>query len=265
MLPQHRRENFPGAFGQSIAARLDLPSDAPRAFALFAHCFSCGTDLKAANWTSRELVDRRIAVLRFDFTGIGESEGEFADTNFSTNVADLLAAAEHLRQHYQAPQILIGHSLGGTAVLAAAPRIPESAAVVTIAAPSDTRHLRDVLIRGAPEIVTQGEAVVDVMGHRVRIKKQMLDDLAALNAQGLAADLNRALLIFHSPQDEVVDISHARRLFDAASHPKSFIALDGADHLLIARESDARFVAEMLAAWAPRYLRDVASRRAAAQ
>jgi alpha/beta superfamily hydrolase len=255
MLPQHQRIQFPGAFGNRIAARLDQPASGTLAYALFAHCFTCGKDLKAANWISRELVERRIAVLRFDFSGIGESEGEFADTNFSTNVQDLLAAADFLRTEYQAPQILIGHSLGGTAVLAAAPHIPECVAVATIAAPSDTRQLRDRLASQAPDLGERGEAVVDVMGHRVRIKPQMLADLEQHEVASLAASLNRALLIFHSPNDEVVPILHARRIFDAATHPKSFIALDGADHLLLARESDARFVAEMLATWAHRYLR----------
>ena len=255
MFPRRERIEFPGAFGHRIAARLDRPADTPLAFALFAHCFTCGKDLKAANWISRELVDRRIAVLRFDFTGVGESEGDFAETNFSSNLADLVAAADFLRAHDDAPQILIGHSLGGSAVLAAAPRIPESVAAATIAAPADTHHLRDILAAQAPEIETAGAAVVDVMGHRVRIAKQMLEDLVRQDLEAAIADLGRALLVFHSPDDEVVSIEHARRIFAAARHPKSFISLDGADHLLIAREQDARYVAEMLATWARRYLR----------
>jgi alpha-beta hydrolase superfamily lysophospholipase len=254
VLPQRERVQFAGAFGNRIAARLDQPASGTLAYALFAHCFTCGKDSKAASWISRELVDRRIAVLRFDFSGVGESEGEFADTSFSTNVADLVAAAEFLRQGYRAPQVLIGHSLGGTAALAAAPRIPESVAVATIAAPSDTSHLRNVLASKAPEIMSRGQALVDVMGHHVRISRQMLADLEQQDGANLAAQLGRALLIFHSPADQVVSIEHARRLFEAAKHPKSFVALDGADHLLISRESDARYVAEILATWARRYL-----------
>ncbi|MGD8454562.1 MAG: alpha/beta fold hydrolase [Phycisphaerae bacterium] len=254
MLPQRLRVSFVGAGGQRIAARLDAPAAHTVAYALFAHCFTCGKDLKAANWISRELVDRRIAVLRFDFTGLGESEGDFAETNFSTNVQDLVAAAAFLREQYAAPRILIGHSLGGTAVLAAAPLIPESVAVATIAAPSQTQHLRDLLAGQAPEVLAGGEAVVDVMGHRVRIKRQMLDDLVRHNPAELAANLGRALLVFHSPTDEVVPIEDAERLFAAADHPKSFVALDGADHLLITRETDARYVAAVLATWAQRYL-----------
>lgn len=254
MFPDRKKVRFPGAFGDQIAARLDLPNQSPRAYALFSHCFTCGKDLKAANWITRELVDRRIAVLRFDFTGIGESEGEFAETNFSTNVADLIAAADFLRQQYAPPKLLIGHSLGGSAAIVAASRIPECAAVAAIAAPSNTTHLREILESKAPELEQKGEAHVDVMGNRVRIKRQMLEDLARQNLRSAIADLKRPLLIFHSPVDQVVHINHAARIFDAAQHPKSFVSLDDADHLLVAREADARYVAEVLAAWAGRYL-----------
>ncbi len=255
MSPTRRRVEFQGALGSRIAARLDVPGEPPLACALLAHCFTCGKDLKAAHWISRELVDQRIAVLRFDFTGLGESGGDFAATNFSTNLADLLAAAGYLRREHEAPQILVGHSLGGTAVLCVADRIPECVAVATIAAPSETRHLSDVLLRQAPEILTAGVAEVDVMGHRVRISRQMIEELGTHDVRACVAQLGRALLVFHSPQDQIVDIQEARKIFEAAAHPKSFIALDGADHLLIERESDARFVAEMLATWARRYLR----------
>jgi putative redox protein len=254
MLPRRSRVEFSGHDGHRIAARLDEPAAAPRAYALFAHCFTCGKDLKAANWISRELIDGGIGVLRFDFTGVGESAGEFAETNFSSNVTDLLAAADYLRAQRRAPQILVGHSLGGAAALAAAPRIPESVAVATIAAPSDTVHLRDILVSTAPHLETAGVAEVDVLGRRVRIKRQMLDDLLQQDFLAAAANLGRALLVFHSPDDDIVDIAHAHRIFAAARHPKSFVALDGADHLLIARERDARFVAEVLTTWARRYL-----------
>ncbi len=254
MLPQRIRVQFPGALGDTIVGRLDLPADRPRAFALFAHCFTCTKDLKAVGWISRELVDRRIALLRFDFTGLGESGGDFAETNFTSNLDDLVAAAEFLRSEYEAPRILIGHSLGGTAVIAAAPRIPETAAVATIAAPTVTAHLREFLTRQAPDLGPDEVTKVDVMGNQVRIKGKLLDDLRQHDIKDDAARLGLPLLVMHAPHDEVVSIEEGHRLFDAAGHPKSFIALDGADHLLIERESDARYVAEALASWASLYL-----------
>lgn len=254
MFPQRLRVQFPGALGHTLVGRLDVPAHEPRAYAIFAHCFTCTKDLKAANWISRELVDRRIALLRFDFTGLGESGGDFADTNFSTNLADLVAAADFLRREHRAPQMLVGHSLGGTAVLLAAQRIPEAAAVATIAAPAQTGHLAGLLAQQAPRLSGQEVAEIDVMGRRVRIKGQLLEDLRQYDVPAAVAALRRPLLIFHSPEDEVVSIDQARRIFEAARHPKSFIALDGADHLLIERESDARYVADLLACWARRYL-----------
>jgi len=252
--PQRLRVQFPGALGHELVGRLDLPAHEPLAFALYAHCFTCTKDLKAAHWISRELVDRRIALLRFDFTGLGESGGDFADTNFSTNLADLVAAADFLRREYQAPRILIGHSLGGTAVLLGAPRIPEAVAVATIAAPAQTEHLASVLAQQVPELAADEAAEIDVMGRRVRIKGQLLDDLRRYDVPAAVAALRLPLLLFHSPEDDVVGIDQARRIFEAARHPKSFVALDGADHLLIERERDARYVADLLACWARRYL-----------
>ena len=254
MIPKRLRVDFPGSGGQSIAGRLDIPADEPLAFAIFAHCFTCTKDLKAATWIGRELVDHRIAVLRFDFAGLGESSGDFADTNFTSNLDDLVAAADFLRRAYRAPQILIGHSLGGTAVLVAAARIPETRAVVTIAAPSETVHLGEFLSRQAPDLAPDESAQIEVAGRPVRIKGQLLDDLRRQDIRQTIADLGRPLLIFHSPDDDIVHIDHARRIFAAARHPKSFIALDGADHLLMARESDARFVADKVATWARRYV-----------
>lgn len=254
MLPRRERVEFTGSLGHALAARLDSPADEPVAYALFAHCFTCTKDLKAVNWISRELVERRIALFRFDFTGLGESGGDFAETNFTSNLDDLVAAADFLRANYRAPQILIGHSLGGTAVLAAAGRVPEAVAVATIASPSTTHHLHEFITRQSPELEDDESAEIDVMGRPIRIKGQLLDDLSGHDIPGDIANLNRPLLIFHSPSDDIVDIEEARRIFEAARHPKSFISLDGADHLLIARESDARFVAEMLATWAARYL-----------
>ena len=253
---QRTRVKFPGAFGHDLVGRLELPDppgSEPAAYALFAHCFTCSKDLKSVGWISRALVERGIAVFRFDFTGIGESEGDFADTDFSSNLDDLEAAAEFLRTEHQGPQILIGHSLGGAAVLAAAERIPEARAVATIAAPSDTDHLRKTLIRRAPELEERGEAEVTLGPSTFRIRRRLLDDLAEGNLRQAIAELDRALLIFHSPVDSIVGVDHARRIYEAAKHPKSFVSLDDADHLLM-DSRDARYVGEVLAAWAGRYV-----------
>jgi uncharacterized OsmC-like protein/alpha/beta superfamily hydrolase len=248
---------FPGAHGQDLAARLESPVTTPTAYALFAHCFTCSKDLKAAVWISRALVARGIAVLRFDFTGIGESEGDFSGTDFSSNLEDLVAAADFLRGRYEAPRLLVGHSLGGCAVLAAAERISEARAVATIGAPSDTEHLRDTLVRIAPELEERGEAEVHLGGARpFRIRKELLDDLEEEHLRGVLERLHKALLIFHSPVDNVVGIDHARRLFEMAKHPKSFVSLDTANHLLT-DEADARYVGDVLAAWSGRYLEGV--------
>ncbi len=254
MFPKRQRVEFAGSLGHPIVGRLDIPADRPLAYAIFAHCFTCTKDLKAANWISRELNDKRIAVLRFDFTGLGESGGEFADTNFTSNLADLVAAAAYLREQHEAPKIMIGHSLGGTAALVAAGRIPEVVAVSTIAAPSETGHLHAFLSRQTPALEPDAAAEVQVMGRPVRIKGQLLDDLRQHNVAADIRALGKPLLVFHSPDDDVVDIAHAQRIFEAARHPKSFISLDGADHLLIEREADARYVAELVAGWARRYL-----------
>lgn len=246
---------FPGAQGALLAARLDLPSAPPAAFALFAHCFTCSKETLAAARISAALVDHGIAVLRFDFTGLGGSEGDFANTNFSSNVADLLAAVAYLREHHQAPQILIGHSLGGAAVLAAAGRVPEAAAVATIGAPFEPAHVRHLLAPAVPQLETAGEAEVSLAGRTFRIKKQFLDDVATHNSREAIAGLRKALLLFHSPRDTVVGIENAAQIFIAAKHPKSFVSLDDADHLLT-RKEDAQYVAAVLAAWASRYIRE---------
>jgi uncharacterized OsmC-like protein/alpha-beta hydrolase superfamily lysophospholipase len=246
---------FPGSTGARLAGRIEVPEDGePAAFALFAHCFTCSKDLKSAGGICRELTARGIAVLRFDFTGLGESEGEFADTNFSSNVADLVAAAGFLRRERRAPALLVGHSLGGTAMLAAAPLIPEAVAVATIGAPSDTGHLRSKLTVLAAAGAGEPAAEIDLGGRRpVRIRRQLLDDLAADHLRGVLAGLGKALLLFHSPADNVVGIEHAERLFLAARHPKSFVSLGTADHLLT-DPSDAAHVGAVLAAWSGRYL-----------
>jgi putative redox protein len=247
------RITFPGADRQKLAARLDAPDDAPSAYALFAHCFTCGKDVFAASRIAQRLTEHGIAVLRFDFTGLGASEGEFANTNFSSNAADLIAAAAHLREAYEAPALLIGHSLGGAAVLAAAGTVPESKAVVTIAAPSDPRHVTGLFRDSIPQIEADGEAEVLLEGRPFKIKRQFLLDVAEQDLAAKIAGLRRALLIMHSPRDATVDISNATRIFTAAKHPKSFISLDNADHLLTVRE-DAVYAANLIAAWVVRYL-----------
>jgi putative redox protein len=252
MASSSERLSFVGALGEKLTARLDAPAGAAKAFAIFAHCFTCSKDYKSVLRISRVLADHAVAVLRFDFTGLGESRGDFADTNFSTNLQDLLAAAEFLRRHYQPPNLLIGHSLGGAAVLTAARRIEEVKAVATIAAPSDTQHLGALLVMKAPQVKAEGMAEVEIGGRTLRIKRQLLDDLESHSVLDAAAALGRALLVFHAPEDRVVPLEHAERLFEAAAHPKSFIALDGADHLL-SREDDALYVGRLLAAWFERY------------
>jgi putative redox protein len=203
---------------------------------------------------SKSLVEEGIAVLSFDFTGLGESEGDFADTNFSSNLDDLVAAAEYLRREHKAPEILVGHSLGGAAVLAAAHRIEGARVVATIAAPSETTYLARKLEPAADEAGPEGEARVDIAGRKFRIRKQLVEDLREQNLRDHIGKLDRPLLVFHSPVDSVVSIEHARRIFDAARHPKSFVSLDGADHLLIEDPRDARVVGKLLAVWAGRYL-----------
>ena len=245
--------HFSGAHGEELAARLDLPAGAPRAYAMFAHCFTCSKDGLAAARISNALAVEGIAVLRFDFTGLGSSAGDFANTNFSSNIADLLAAADFLRRHYAAPKILIGHSLGGAAVLAAAPQVPEAVAVATIGAPYQPAHVRRLLQRATAEIESSGEAEVALAGRKFRIKKQFLDDIASHSTHNAIAGLRKALLIFHSPHDIIVDIENAAQIFMAAKHPKSFVSLDDADHLLT-RKVDAAYVAAVLAAWASRCL-----------
>jgi putative redox protein len=244
---------FPGSVGATLTGRLETPVDEPSAYALFAHCFTCSKDLKAVSAISRLLAGKGFGVFRFDFTGLGESEGDFAQTSFSSNLDDLVAAADFLRREYRAPEILIGHSLGGAAVLAAARRVPESKGVAAIAAPSDTEHLRQLLLKQVPEIEKAGEAMIDLGGRRFTIRKQLLDDLGAAHVQENLRDLGRALILFHSPGDSIVSFDQAGILFGAATGSKSFISLDGADHLLT-NDRDARYVADILATWASRLL-----------
>jgi uncharacterized OsmC-like protein/alpha-beta hydrolase superfamily lysophospholipase len=251
-----QRFDFPSREGHRLAALLDEPAAHPRAYALFAHCFTCGKDVHAAKRIAEGLTSLGIGVLRFDFTGLGASEGEFANTTFSSNVADLVAAANELRRIRRAPAILIGHSLGGAAVLAAASEVPEARAVVTIGAPCDPAHVTGLLKDHIAEIGTQGEVEVTLAGRPFRIRRAFLDDIAEQKLNERIANLRRALLIFHSPTDDLVGIENASHIFAAAKHPKSFVSLAGADHLL-SRRSDASYVANVIHAWAERYL-DVA-------
>ena len=245
---------FRGATGGRLTARLDRPQGPARAYALFAHCFSCTKDDLAAKRIAIGLAEAGIATLRFDFTGLGHSEGEFADTHFSSNVGDLVAAADHLRQHFRAPpHLLIGHSLGGAAVLAAAARVPEATAVVTIGAPAEPAHVTKLLGPARAEIEARGEAEVEIAGRAFRIRRAFLDDIQAQRLEAAIAGLGKALLVCHAPRDEVVGIENAGRIFQQAKHPKSFLSLDDADHLLRRRE-DALHTAGVIAAWANRYL-----------
>ncbi|HEY2527438.1 MAG TPA: bifunctional alpha/beta hydrolase/OsmC family protein [Xanthobacteraceae bacterium] len=251
------RFDFYNAQGQQLATLLDSPGGPTRAVALFAHCFACGKDNKAAHRIAEGLKRHGIAVLRFDFTGLGGSEGDFADTTFSSNVDDLVAAAAHLRERLAAPAMLIGHSLGGAAVLAVAHRIAEARAVVTIGAPFDPAHVTHLFAGRLADIGAEGEIEVTLGGRPFRIRRALLDDISQQNLSARIGELRRALLIFHSPTDEIVGIDNASHIFAAARHPKSFVSLSGADHLL-SRQSDGAYVAGVIAAWAERYL-DIAA------
>ena len=246
---------FKNASGHTLSGLLELPDeDIPvRCYALFAHCFTCGKDNAAASRIARFLAEKGIAVLRFDFTGLGGSDGDFANTNFSSNIQDLVAAAQALQQSHQAPSLLIGHSLGGAAVLAAAHFLPSVKAIATIAAPSTAEHLEHLFGGALAAIEAEGEACVILAGREFTIKQQLLDDIRRYESTEEIGNLRKALLIFHSPEDEVVPVGEAARIYAAARHPKSFISLTGADHLL-SDKRDAEYVATTLAAWASRYL-----------
>ncbi len=247
------RISFPGATGAVLAARLDRPEGPVRAAAVLAHCFTCSKDIAAARRISGRLAALGIAVLRFDFTGLGHSGGEFANTNFSSNVGDLLAATRWMAGQGLAPQLLIGHSLGGAAVLKAAPQVAGLRAVVSIGAPSDPAHVAHNFGGKLEEIRTQGEAVVTLAGRDLTIRRQFLDDISAASLSDALPRLGAALLVLHAPRDNVVGIENAQAIFVAAKHPKSFVSLDDADHLLT-READAEYVADLISSWSARYL-----------
>jgi putative redox protein len=247
------RTTFDGADGAELSARLDLPVGQPKAFALLAHCFTCSKDLTASREVATALTNAGIGVLRFDFTGLGKSGGDFASTNFSMNLRDLEKAADYLRENFQAPKLLVGHSLGGAAVIAVAPKLPYVEAVATIAAPADVLHIKEQFKGDLQRIMEDGQAEVRLAERPFTIKKQFIEDLEAHDIQGSAAALGRPLLVLHAPTDDTVGIENATKLFVAAKHPKSFVSLDTADHLLSSR-ADAAYAADVIAAWANRYI-----------
>lgn len=253
-----QRVDFEGSQGAKLSARLDMPAGPVRAYAIFAHCFTCSKDLHATRRISGELAKLGIAVLRFDFTGLGKSGGDFASTNFSSNREDLIVAANYLRDNFSAPSLLIGHSLGGAAVLSVAGEIPEVAAVATIGAPAEADHVVHNFGAKIDEIGESGEALVNLGGREFSIRKQFLDDLQANDVLKRVADLKKPVLILHSPIDQTVGVENAQQIFLAAKHPKSFVSLDKADHLL-SGEQDAIFAASIIGAWSARYLENSAN------
>ena len=250
-----QRVTFLGSQGGELAARLDLPTGPPKAFALFAHCFTCSKDVFAASRISSGLTEGGFGVLRFDFTGLGASDGDFANTNFSSNLEDLRLAARWLTEHHRGPQLLVGHSLGGAAVLAVATELASVRAVATIGAPADVAHVESLLSGALETIETSGEAEVMLAGRTFRIRRQFLDDLRAVQLEDSVRTLRRPLLVLHSPVDQQVGIEQAARLYAAARHPKSFVAIDGADHLLT-RRADSTYVAALINTWASRFVVD---------
>jgi len=244
---------FEGSQGHQLAARLDVPDGEIKAYALFAHCFTCSKDIFAAGRIAIALNALGIAVLRFDFTGLGASEGEFENTNFTSNVQDLIKAADYMRENFQAPSILIGHSLGGAAILVAAHDMPEIKAVATIGAPADSAHVAHHFEGARDEILEKGEAEVCLVGRPFKIQKQFLEDIESQSMDNNIAQLKKPLLVLHAPMDQTVGIENAEHIFKTAKHPKSFVTLDSADHLLSKRE-DAAYAARVIAAWASLYV-----------
>ena len=253
MTIESKRVDFKNHKGEELAARLDRPKGPIVAYALFAHCFTCSKDVFAASRIAKGLAADGIATLRFDFTGLGHSEGDFANETFSSNVDDLVGAADHLRTVFAAPMLLVGHSLGGAAILAAAGRVPEVKAVAAIGAPGDPSHVAHLFENHIDEITAEGEATVNLMGRPFTVRKSFLDDIVEQKQMERIASLKKALLVMHSPIDTIVGIENAASIFQAAKHPKSFMSLDNADHLLSRRE-DAAYAADVLAAWAGRWV-----------
>ncbi len=252
-MPRIEKLVFSNEHGQTLSARLDMPDGEVRAYALLAHCFTCNKSLKAAGHIAKGLLDQGIVVFRFDFTGLGESQGDFSETNFTTNVQDILSAANFMAQQGYVVNILVGHSLGGTAVLKAAGLIESVQAVVTIASPASPSHVAEQFSDAKKKIAAHGEASVVLAGRNFTIKQQFIDDLEASSVMADVRQLKKALLVMHAPLDETVGIENAAIIFQTAHHPKSYISLDQADHLL-SQVSDARYVGQLIATWAERYL-----------
>ena len=251
---KYKKVNFTNKNGYQLSARIEFPANQhPHTYAIFAHCFTCTKNLPAVRHISRALVREGIALLRFDFTGLGESEGDFADTNFSTNLTDIYAAADFLKENYEAPEILIGHSLGGAAMLHAACNVDSVKAVATIGSPYNPIHVHHLFAENLDEIHAHGRAKVNIGGRPFTVKKQFLDDLQNHSPFEKLRNLRKAVLVLHSPQDKTVEIDNAAKIYQAAFHPKSFLSLDGADHLLSKKE-DALYAGDMIAAWAKRYI-----------
>ena len=249
-----KRIHFPNRNGLTLSADLDLPiGEKPKVFAILAHCFTCGKNLKAAQNLSLALSQNGVATLRFDFAGIGQSEGEFYDTNFSANVQDILDVADYLKQNYQAPQLLIGHSLGGTAVIQTNSQIESVKAIATVGAPAEPEHVKHLFSSIEDKIRKQGKGKVEIAGRPFVIKKHFLDDIESIKLEDVIHNLKKALLVLHSPQDQIVNIDNAKDIYTAAMHPKSFLTLDGADHLMMKKE-DSMYAGNMIANWATRYL-----------
>lgn len=249
-----QRITFRNVDGEELSARLEMPVNRhPYAFALFAHCFTCSSSLTAVRNISRELNLAGIGVLRFDFTGLGSSEGDFSETNFTSNISDLLSAADWLTENYMAPGLLVGHSLGGAAVICAAHQLPSVAAVATIGSPFEAHHVEGLLLDGLDDINEKGEARINIGGRSFLIKRQFIDDLGNYRVADSIKDLGKALLIMHSPQDRTVNIDEAGKIYNVARHPKSFVSLDGADHLLT-NKNDSHYAGQVIAGWSTRYL-----------
>ena len=249
-----KKVNFLNGHGQQLSGRLELPeTQTPHNFALFAHCFTCNKNLSAVKNISRALTSKGFGILRFDFTGLGESDGDFADTNFSGNVEDLVSAAKYLEAEHMAPTLIIGHSLGGAASIFAANEIDSIKAVATIGAPSNPKHVQHLLHSSIDEIKNNGLAVVNLSGRDFTIKKQFIDDLETKSLPEVAKNLRKALLVMHSPQDHTVGVKNAEEIYISAHHPKSFVSLDGADHLL-SDKHDSSYAGDVIAGWAKRYV-----------
>ncbi|EAR01667.1 bifunctional alpha/beta hydrolase/OsmC family protein [Maribacter sp. HTCC2170] len=249
-----QKVNFKNKNGESLIGRLELPvNQHPHNYAIFAHCFTCNKNLSAVRNISKALISSGFGVLRFDFTGLGESEGDFSDTNFSGNVEDLVVAADFLKKNYKTPSLIIGHSLGGAAAIYAASQVESIKAVAVIGAPSNPRHVKHLLQNSVEEIENSGKAIVNLSGRDFTIKKQFLDDLEHKTLPETLKKLRKPVLILHSPQDTTVEIKNAEELYIAARHPKSFVSLDGADHLLTGKD-DSTYVGEVISGWAKRYL-----------